>query len=83
MTIFQVAFGLSFAGAGIIFLWALNRATQAARHKPPHPPGPPSKGIFLGNDADVAVPLLWRVYAEWAKIYGEMTSCDLYVVNVY
>ncbi|KAF8183195.1 cytochrome P450 [Pholiota molesta] len=72
MTIPQVAFGLSFAGAGIIFLWALNRATQAARHKPPHPPGPPSTGTLSGNDADAAVPILWRVCAEWAKIYGNI-----------
>lgn len=81
MTISQVAFGLSLAGAGVVFLWALNRATQAVGYKLPHPPGPPPRGIFWGNDADVAVPRLWRVCAEWANIYGAMVSCCLYVIK--
>ncbi|KAF8174079.1 cytochrome P450 [Pholiota molesta] len=63
---------VAFVFAGTVFLWALNRAIQTSWRKIPYPPGPPPKGILSGNEADVSVPLLWRVCAEWANIYGNI-----------
>jgi hypothetical protein len=78
----QVASALSLAGASAIFLWALNCAMRAPWRKLSYPPGPPSKGIISGNKSDVSVPLLWRVCAEWANIYGAKSLCCVYSQNV-
>ncbi|KAF9485107.1 cytochrome P450 [Pholiota conissans] len=72
MAISQVAFALLLAVAGTVFLWALNRAVQTLAPRLPYPPGPPSRGLISGNKADVSVPWLWRVCADWGKIYGDI-----------